>query len=332
MPSVSTALASAPAAQVGPSSKIYDVGIIGAGPSGLSAAIYASSEGLDTLLIEKSEHTGGQMFYATKIENYAGFSRGVTGANLAQESTEQALKFGTALRLETEGVSLTRTSTGWAVTCSINSRFECRTIITALGVSWRKLRAEGIDPLIGHGVYYGQGAILPREHDRVVIVGGGNSSAQLAMYLSERCREVIIIVRRPLEATASAYLTNRIHATGNIVVLDGAEVQACVGSPTLESIVYRRDGADAALATQVMFVMIGTEPHAEFLRHHVECDDLGFVSTNTYDTTAPGIFAVGDVRQGSVKRVATAIGDGAGVISRVHAYLSSLEQRRKDGL
>lgn len=306
--------------------KVYDVGIIGAGPAGLSAAIYAASEGLSTLVLERADHTGGQMYYATCIENYMGFSHGLTGRELAQEATEQAIKFGTSIRLNAQAVSLARTGSELLVRCE-DGTHSCRALVTALGVRWRKLDAPGVSMLTGHGVFYGQGSVTPGPTDNVVIVGGGNSAAQLALWLAARVASVTIIVRRSLTETASAYLTDRIIQRPNITVRMGAEIVACYGDPTLETVVYKQNGQQSVIQTAYLFIMIGTEPHAEFLREHISCDESGFISTEAaspYDTTAPGVFAIGDIRKGSIKRVATAIGDGAGVISRVHGYLASL--------
>lgn len=306
------------------STKTYDVGIIGAGPAGLSAAIYAASEGLSSLVIEKEDHTGGQMYYATCIENYMGFSHGLTGRELAQEATEQALKFNASFRLETSVASLVPLGDSWAMSCTDGGVHTCRSIITALGVQWRKLLSPGVEPLVGKGVFYGQGSVTPSARDHIVIVGGGNSAGQLALYLSSRVSRVTLLVRRDLNATMSSYLTERIATRPQIDVRVGAEVVACYGSPSLESVVYTHEGRQDFITTSYLFVMIGTEPHAEFLRDHVKCDEQGFIHADLFDTSARGVFTIGDVRKGSVKRVATAIGDGAGVISRVHSYLSSL--------
>ncbi len=301
----------------------FDVVIVGAGPAGLAAAVYASSEGLDALVVER-ESIGGQAGSSTRIRNYLGFSRGLSGAELAQRAYQQAWVFGATFLLtrEVEDVDLGELTHTVSITGGMN--VEARSVILATGVSYRRLDVHALSGLEGRGVYYGSSPSEARQFTgkSVYVVGGANSAGQAAVHLSRYARSVTLLCRSAIEKSMSRYLIDEIDGKSNIHVLDSAQVVDAGGEEGLETLTLRvRDGVETVPADG-LFILIGAEPRAEWLPPEVERDERGFVTTkDDYSTNVPGVFAIGDVRSGSVKRVASAVGEGSVVIQHVHHYL-----------
>ena len=308
----------------------YDVVIVGAGPAGLAAAVYASSEGLRALVIERGS-VGGQSTSSARIRNYLGFSRGVTGAELAQRAYQQAWVFGTDFLLLREASALTLAGEGHAVTLSDKTQIETRTVVLATGVAYRRLDIPGVEGLMGSGVFYGTSrsdAQLYMGGD-VFVVGGANSAGQAAVLLSRYASKVTLVVRRPsLAETMSRYLVDEIDAAENVGVLRSTQVVGVDGDGRLERLALRGPDGERTVSADALFLLIGAEPMTEWLPREIERDTRGFIVTGNgehpYETSAPGVFAIGDVRAGSVKRVASAVGEGSVVIQQVHAYLEAL--------
>jgi thioredoxin reductase (NADPH) len=323
---------------------LYDLVVVGGGPAGLAAAVYGASEGLRTLLVE-GEAVGGQAGTSSRIENYLGFPNGVSGAELARRARDQAVRLhaellvpcaASSLRLE-EGYKLVQLGNGDEV--------NARALVVAGGVTYRRLNAESCDRLTGAGVYYGAAhseAVDVTAAD-VVVVGGANSAGQAAVKLAEQARSVTLLVRGASIATGmSAYLVEQVDLLANVVVRTEVEVEAARGIDHLESVTVRdrRSGEAEHLPTTAMFVFIGAQPHTEWLDGVVARDDHGFLPTGPeltpgqlagwplerppylLETNVAGLFAAGDVRQGSVKRVASAVGEGAVATTFVHRYLA----------
>ncbi|MGA9474200.1 MAG: FAD-dependent oxidoreductase [Terriglobales bacterium] len=331
-----------------PSRSEYEVAIYGAGPAGLSAAVYAASEGLATVLIERSA-IGGQAASSPKIENYLGFPSGIRGADLAERAREQAYRFGAEILLAREGVR-GEFSTGKRVGyLADGSKIIARSAICATGINYRRLDLPGEERFHGAGVYYGAGAseasLCGNEH--VFIVGGGNSAGQAALHFVKFAQKVTIVVRdSSLKSTLSSYLLDRINSAKNIELLTNTEVTALQGNGVLQAITLtnRRTGATQTCNTRWLFVCIGGGPHTEWAKGTgVVRDEAGYLVTgpdlldggkrpegwpldrNPYylETNVPGVFAAGDVRHGSVKRLASAVGEGAMAVMFVHRYLAS---------
>ena len=325
----------------------FDVVVVGAGPAGLAAAVYASSEGLRALVVER-EAIGGQAGYSARIRNYLGFARGISGAELAQRAYQQAWVFGTHFVHQREAVGL-RFADGWHVlSISDGTELRSRATILATGVSYRRLGLAGLDRLIGKGVYYGSTHDAQQFRGRhVFVVGGGNSAGQAAVHLGRHAKSVTILVRgETLAATMSQYLIHEIDAAPNIQVQVRTEVVGGTGDRRLESLDLR-DSAAASVTSvhaDALFVHIGAHPHTDWLPEEIGRDRHGFVLTgdeagadeaarrwplerrpSMFETTVPGVFAVGDVRSQSVKRVAGAVGEGSVVIHQVHRYLAGDE-------
>jgi len=323
-------------------SREFDVTVIGAGPSGLAAAVYASSEGLRTLVIER-ESIGGQAGSSSRIRNYLGFQRGITGADLAQRAQQQAWVFGTnfvqmcqALALRTDGDRLyVSSSNGMEVPTNV--------VVLAMGVSYQRLSSPALEDLTGVGVFYGAS---PSEAERftgreVFVVGGGNSAGQAAVHLAKHAKQVTILVRRTtLTETMSRYLIDEIEGQANIDVRYRTEIVDGAGAGQLESLTLTDSatGATETVPADAVFVLIGARPHTDWLPAEIERDRYGFVVTGTassswtldrppfmFESSMPGVFAVGDVRSGSVKRVASAAGEGSVAIQQVHQYLQLIE-------
>ncbi len=318
----------------------FDVLVVGAGPAGLASAVYASSEGLRTLVVER-ESIGGQAGSSALIRNYLGFSRGVSGAELAQRGYQQAWVFGVHFLLMREVTGLKRVEDRFHAEVGGVGTVTARAVVLAAGVSYRRLGVPELEALSGAGVYYG--ASVSEAHAltglHAVVVGGGNSAGQAVLHLARYCERVTLVVRGPgLAETMSSYLTQAIDVADNVDVLFGHEVVGGTGDGRLESVTVRDrvGGAERALRADGLFVMIGAEPRTGWLSD-VERDRFGFVVTGAefgepddadpsrapqpYETTVPGLFAVGDVRSGSVKRVAASVGEGSVVVSQVHEYL-----------
>jgi thioredoxin reductase (NADPH) len=328
--------------------EFYDLAIVGGGPAGLAAAVYGASEGLRTILIER-EAPGGQAGMSSKIENYLGFPAGLSGGDLTRRAVAQAKRFGVEM-LAAEARRV-RVENNYRIVEFLNgSRISCHALLIATGVQWRKFDAPGIERLTGAGVYYGAAqteAMACRDED-VYIVGGANSAGQAAMYFSNYARRVVMLVRREsLAASMSQYLIDQIKQTPNIAVEYNSSVAEAQGDEHLESISVRcsATGETNVYPTSSLFIMIGAIPHTDWLDGLIERDDKGFILSGNelmraegkppkgwtlerapglLETNVPGIFVVGDVRKGSVKRVASGVGEGSIAISFVHQYLSKV--------
>jgi thioredoxin reductase (NADPH) len=326
----------------------YDLVIIGGGPAGLAAAVYGSSEGLRTVMIEK-DATGGQAGTSSRIENYLGFPNGVSGADLARRATAQALRFGVEI-LNTEEVAGLRAQDNLrCVKLSTGSEINGHALLLATGVSVRRLEAPGVEALTGAGIYYGAAlteAAFYRGKE-IVVVGGANSAGQAAVYFSRFARQVSMLVRDvSIENGMSRYLVDQIKATANIRVMTNAEVREARGQERLEEVAVadRSTQQVQILPAAAMFVFIGAAPRTDMVNGLLERDPAGYILTGPdlphdgdrprgwtlerdpylLETSCPGIFAAGDVRHGSVKRVATAVGEGAMAIALVHQYLKTV--------
>ena len=318
----------------------FDVVVVGAGPGGLAAAVYASSEGLRTLVIER-ESIGGQAGSSSLIRNYLGFSRGVTGAELAQRAYQQAWIFGTRFVLMREATQLTCEPGRHVVQVSDGAEVSARALILATGVSYRRLAAPGLEELTGNGVYYGASVAEASglTGEDVYVVGGGNSAGQAAMHLAKFARRVTMVVRGPsLAATMSRYLIDVIEAAGNVEVVTSTQVAGAAGEGRLERIALSGPDGQREVPAAALFVLIGARPHTDWLPAGIERDTRGYLQTGPnvhpydrwplarppqpYETSVPGVFAVGDARNDSVKRVASAVGEGSVVIQQVHQHLS----------
>ena len=331
-----------------PSLKFYDVVIVGGGPAGLAAAVYGASEGLATLLVEQ-EAPGGQAGTSSRIENYLGFPAGVTGADLSMRAVAQSKKFGAELLSAQRVVSVRREDPYRIVTLEDGLEVSTYAVVLAQGVAVRTLDAPGVDALTGRGVFYGAAmteAATCRDQP-VCIVGGANSAGQGALFFFRYASRVTMLVRSPLAKSMSQYLIDRIEAAPNIDVITGVEVDSVHGETNLEGVTVRStaDGSTRDLEQAAMFIFIGSAPHTEMVSRLVESDEKGYIYTGPdlplgpggrprswnlerdpylFETNVPGIFAVGDVRSGSSKRVAAAVGEGSGCIGAVHRYLASV--------
>jgi thioredoxin reductase (NADPH) len=324
----------------------FDVIVVGAGPAGLSAAVYASSEGLRTLVVER-EAIGGQAASSSLIRNYLGFSRGVTGAELAQRAYQQAWVFATRFVLMRDAVSLGSDGARHAVALSDGTEASARAVMLATGVTYNRLQIPTIEALVGLGVYYG-GSVGPAQSvagEHVYVIGGGNSAGQAALHLARQAATATVLVRgASLAETMSRYLIDAIDATENVEVRTTTEVVDGGGDGRLEWLALRNreTGEVESLPAAAVFVLIGSRPHTAWLPETIVRDGWGFLVTGgdirtdpeadarwplarsplMYETTRPGVFAVGDVRHRSVKRVASAVGEGSVAVSQVHEYLS----------
>lgn len=326
----------------------YDLIIIGAGPAGLGAAVYGASEGLKTLMIDK-EATGGQAGTSSRIENYLGFPKGLSGAELAQRATTQATRLGAEILTAQEAVKVRVEDPYRYVLLKDGSELGCRSLILAGGVTVRRLEAPGVERLTGAGVYYGA-ALTEAAYYRgqaVFVVGGANSAGQAAMFFSRYASQVTMLVRGPgLQESMSQYLIDQIQATSNIVLRTYCEVVEVHGADRLEAISLRdtESGALEKIPAAALFIFIGAVPHSGLVEGLVERNRAGFVLTGAdllhdgkkpvgwklsrdpflLETSVPGIFAAGDIRQGAVRRVASAVGEGAIAVSLVHQYLRTV--------
>ena len=327
------------------SQPIYDVCIVGGGPAGLAAAVYAASEGLATVVVER-EAPGGQAGQSAAIENYLGFPRGLSGADLAQRAIAQVSRFGAEMVLARSVTGLEVRGPVRAVRLGDEGEIEARSVIVATGVSYRRLDAPGTEDLVGRGIFYGATAAeaVQTAGDEVYLVGAANSAGQAALNFARHATRVVMLVRGPsLEATMSQYLIARIEAADNIEVRFRTEIAAAAGDGHLESLTLRdRDTGDTAeVAATWLYVFIGAAPRTDWLGDQVIRDDHGFVVTGpdvadadghwveprdpyALETSIPGVFAAGDVRLDSMKRVASAVGEGAMAVHLVHRYLATI--------
>jgi thioredoxin reductase (NADPH) len=332
----------------------YDVAVVGAGPAGLAAATYAASEGLRTLLLER-EAVGGQAGTTSLIRNYLGFPRGISGAELAARATEQAVVFGAELVYAQPATGLAPAGIDRVLTLADGSQVTSRTVVIATGVSYRRLSVPGLEALLGAGVFYGAAVTEAKAMagQRVAVVGGANSAGQAAVHLARHAEQVTLLVRGDsLAEGMSTYLLQELERADNVTVRLRIEATEVHGAGRLESLTIRDRGTEATerLAVAALFIMIGAEPHTDWLAATVERDDRGFLLTGRdllrdgrppqgwpldrppllLETSLPGVFAAGDIRHGSVKRVASAVGEGATAIQLVHQYLNDLEVRRAE--
>jgi thioredoxin reductase (NADPH) len=313
---------------------IYDVVVVGAGPSGLAAAVYAASEGLSTIVIEGTA-PGGQAGTSSKIENYLGFPTGVSGAQLASRGHLQALKFGVHFAISREIVTAEQIEGIHKLTLAGGMTVCARSVVIATGAQYRRLSIQNHADFENRGLYYAATAmesLLCREQE-IIVVGGGNSAGQAAVYLAGAAKHVHHIIRAPsLQSTMSQYLISRIERSPHITLHTDTEIEKLEGASTLEFVTWtnRKTGQTTRRPIGSVFVMIGAEPNSGWLYGTVKLDRKGFVVTGTsdgfertpYATSVPGMYAVGDARANSVKRVASAVGEGSVVISDVHRYLA----------
>ena len=326
----------------------YDLAIVGGGPAGLAAAVYGASEGLHTVIIER-EAPGGQAGMSSRIENYLGFPAGLSGGDLARRAVVQAQRFGVEILSPQEAVGLRKEGSYRILTLADRSELSCHALMIASGVQWRRLEAPGIDSLQGAGVYYGGGATeaISCKDETVYVVGGANSAGQAAMNFARYARRVVILVRgESLSSTMSQYLIDQIQRTPNIELWTHASVAEVHGDKHLEQISVLCSDTDKIerVPANAMFIFIGALPRTDWLANVVERDDRGFILTGPdllwdgarprgwtlerdpflLETNVPGIFAVGDVRHGSVKRVASGVGEGSVAVQFIHQYLSKV--------
>jgi len=313
---------------------IYDVIVVGAGPSGLAAAVYAASEGLCTIVIEGIA-PGGQAGTSSKIENYLGFPTGISGQRLASRAQLQALKFGVRFAISRQVVTAEQVDGIHKLTLAGGIPVCSRAVVVASGAQYRKLSVQNYAEFENRGIYYAATSmegVLCRDKE-VIVVGGGNSAGQAAVFLSGIARHVHYVVRgNSLATTMSQYLISRIESSSHITLYTGSEIVGLEGDAGLEWVTWanRRTGETTRKRVGSVFVMIGAEPNSGWLYGTVKLDKKGFVITGgaegfngtPYATSVPGMFAVGDVRSASVKRVASAVGEGSVVISDVHRYLA----------
>jgi thioredoxin reductase (NADPH) len=325
----------------------YDLVIIGGGPAGLANAVYGASEGLKTLLIEQSA-PGGQAGMSSRIENYLGFPAGISGAELARRATDQARRFGVEMLTAREVVGLRRADPFRIVQMANGTEVSCHAVLIATGMSVRMLEAPGVEPLVGAGIYYGAAtteAATYRGQD-VCVVGGANSAGQGALFFTRYARRVIMLVRaKDLSSSMSQYLIDRINVTANIEVMTRTEVARVRGTDHLEQVIVRNvdTSEERALDVAAMFIFIGSAPRSEIATGLLAVDEKGFILTGPdlfrdgvrtgwnldrdpflFETSMPGVFAAGDVRAGSNRRVAAAVGEGSAAIFTIHQYLETV--------
>ncbi|HWF08567.1 MAG TPA: FAD-dependent oxidoreductase [Bryobacteraceae bacterium] len=319
---------------------VYDLIVVGAGPSGLAAAVYGASEGLRLLVIE-SNAPGGQAGASSRIENYLGFPLGITGQELTQRAFVQAEKFGAHIAVARSVRALKSKRQPYAIELDDGATVEARSVIVAAGAQYRKLALANLGEFEGVGVYYGATRIEAEicRGEEVAVVGGGNSAGQAALFLSSFAKHVHIVVRRAgLAETMSRYLISRIEACREITVHPLTEVEALEGKGHLESVRWRdkKTGETSVCATRHLFLMTGAEPNSSWLRGCLAMDGGAFIRTGAdvgddwkqrrppymLETSLPGVFAVGDIRSGSVKRVASAVGEGSMAVQFVHRVLA----------
>jgi thioredoxin reductase (NADPH) len=326
-----------------PGEREFDVLIVGGGPAGLAAAVYGSSEGLHTIVVER-ESIGGQAASSSLIRNYLGFSRGVSGAELAQRGYQQGWVFGARFVLMREVLRTVADGSGFTAEISDLGQIRARAVVLATGVSYRRLGVPEIEALTGAGVFYGANVSEAQglSGRQAVVVGGGNSAGQAVLHLQRYAARVTLVVRgAELSEGMSSYLVEAIEAAPGVVVRTSSEVVGGGGDGRLESVTVRErvTGATQTIPADGLFIMIGAEPRTDWLPDRVARDRFGFVvagsraqsderwplqrSPYPYESTLPGVFAVGDVRSGSVKRVASAVGEGSVVVSQLHEYFKA---------
>jgi len=327
---------------------LYDLAIVGGGPAGLAAAVYGASEGLHTVIVER-EAPGGQAGMSSRIENYLGFPSGLSGGDLARRAVVQARRFGVEILAPQEAVGARTEGPYRIIKLADGNEISCHALMIASGVQWRRLEAPGIDRLQGAGVYYGGGATeaLSCKGEMVYVVGGANSAGQAAMNFAKYAERVVILVRgESLSSTMSQYLIDQIKETPNIQLWTHASVAEVHGETHLEeiSVLCSDTNKMERVPASAMFIFIGALPRTDWLAGTIERDERGFLLTGPdlmqggqrpkgwaldrdpflLETNVPGIFAVGDVRHGSVKRVASGVGEGSVGVQFIHQYLSKV--------
>ena len=314
--------------------KLYDAVVIGAGPAGLAAAVYAGSEGLSVLAID-CRSFGGQAGASARIENYLGFPTGISGMALMGRAFSQAQKFGVEIAIPEEAVKLEWSDERCSIRLTTGEYVQARAVVIATGARYRRLPLARLEEFEGKSVHYWASPLeadLAAGHE-ITLVGGGNSAGQATVFLATRARRVTLVVRRQLAASMSQYLVERIRSQPNIAVVNDTEISSLSGANgDLESVVLRdRSGRETQQHCRHLFSFIGADPNTDWLAGSgIELDERGFVVTNggivepisPLATSRRGVFAVGDVRSGSVKRVAAAVGDGAQVVASIHGYLA----------
>ena len=328
--------------------EVFDVTIVGAGPAGLAAAVYASSEGLRTVVVEH-EAIGGQAGTSSMIRNYPGFAQGISGTSLAQQTWYQAWTFGTTFLYMRRAESLSRSGGNYRLRLSDGGVLTTRTVIIATGATYRRLGIPHLEQLQGRGVFYGAAASeAPAMRGRnVFVAGAGNSAGQTALHMAKWASRVTILVRaESLAGSMSDYLIRQIGATPNVDVCYRVQVAEATGTGHLQSLILQdtASGVRRSVPADALFVLIGSQPRTQWLGEAVARDKLGFIRTGPdvpadtgerwppgraplplpLETSLPGVFAAGDVRRGSVKRVASAAGEGAATIPLVHRHLHTL--------
>jgi thioredoxin reductase (NADPH) len=325
---------------VRPTEQAYDLLIVGAGPAGLAAAVYGASEGLSTALLER-EAFGGQAGTSSRIRNYLGFPRGISGVELAWRAYEQAWGFGTHFVYGNPAVSLTAEPDLRVVGLHDGSRVRARTVVIATGVTYQRLGIPELEALAGAGVFYGAGTVEAQAvaGKPVFVVGGGNSAGQAALHLAKYARQVTILVRAgSLAASMSDYLIRQIEDAPNVEVRHLTEIAGGGGHGHLEHLLirHRATGEEEGAPAAGLFILIGAQPFTRWLPDSMARDQWGFILTGQdavkhwplqrapfpFETSLPGVFAVGDVRHGSIKRVASAVGEGSVAIRLIHDYLA----------
>lgn len=326
----------------------YDLAILGGGPAGLAAAVYGASEGLHTVMVER-EAPGGQAGMSSRIENYLGFPSGLSGGDLARRAVVQAQRFGVEILSPQEAVGVRLEGPYRIIKLADGNEISCHALMIATGVQWRRLEAPGVEHLQGAGIYYGGGATeaLACKDEIVYVVGGANSAGQAAMNFAQYAEKVVMLLRGDsLASTMSQYLIDQIQQTSNIQLWTHASVAAAHGESHLEeiSVLCSDTGRIERVPASAMFIFIGALPRTEWLAGVVERDSRGFVLTGPdlmkdgkppkgwtldrdpflLESSVPGIFAVGDVRHGSVKRVASGVGEGSVAVQFIHQYLSKV--------
>ena len=326
----------------------YDLVIIGSGPSGLAAAVYGASEGLRTVMIER-EAPGGQAAQSSKIENYLGFPAGLTGSDLTRRGVMQARRFGVEILAPQEATRVRVDGSYKIIELANGTEIRCHALLIATGVQWRKLQVPGIERLNGAGIYYGaaMAEALECRGETVYMVGGANSAGQAAVHFAGHAERVVMLVRgNSLKSSMSQYLIDRIQRTEKITVQYNSEIVEVHGNDHLEAISIHcsTTGEKQTVPTNYLFIFIGATPHAFCVEGLLECDERGFILSGPdlirngehpkgwplerdpglLEASVPGIFVVGDVRHGSIKRVASGVGEGSIAVQLIHQYLSKL--------
>lgn len=322
----------------------YDLVVVGAGPSGLAAAVYGASEGLATLLIEERA-PGGQAGQSSRIENYLGFPKGISGSDLARRAAAQAERFGVELLVPASVAKVERKDPFRIVHLEDGSTITARSLVITSGVSYRQLEADGIEEFTGRGVYYGTSRVeaMLHQNEPVFVVGGGNSAGQAALFLSTFTDKVKIVIRsEKLAATMSQYLITGIEASNEVSVMPNTRVVSVTGGERVSSVTLAstETGEETTHDAGALFIFIGQKARTEWVADLVELNERGFIMTGSdlsapkgwnvdrdplpFETSVPGVFAAGDVRQGAIQRVAGAVGEGSATVRNVHRHLEAL--------